>query len=257
MTNENYLKVAVAAAKTSGPLFVKYFGDARDIQMKNGDPANLVTEIDKAIENKIRKLISVNFPKHKIIGEEYTRDVVGPKDLVWIIDPIDGTTNYIHGLPLCCISIALWDARGPVAAVVYNPILKQLFSAARGRGAKLNSKPITVSKIKKLNHALGGIGWLKVEKGLGIFSIMAKACRKLRVFASGAMQICFVASGKYDFYATGHINICDFAAGVLIASEAGATVTDVRGKKITLETKTIITSNGNIHDELVNKLKKL
>jgi fructose-1,6-bisphosphatase/inositol monophosphatase family enzyme len=145
-SQEQYLKIAVDAAKKAGTTFKKNFGKPKDVQMKNNDFRNLVTEVDKAIENQIRKTIVSKFPTHKIIGEEYSKDEVGKNDLVWIIDPIDGTTNYIQGLPFCCVSIALWDNKGPLVAALFNPILNQLFTASRGHGAKLNSRPIKVSK---------------------------------------------------------------------------------------------------------------
>src|SRR5437868_2296487 len=105
--NEKYLQTAVLAAKNAGVTFKKNFGKAKDVQMKDHDFRNLVTEVDMEIETQIRKVVTKKYPSHKIIGEEYTQDVVGKDDLVWIIDPIDGTTNYIQGLPFCCISIAL------------------------------------------------------------------------------------------------------------------------------------------------------
>jgi myo-inositol-1(or 4)-monophosphatase len=254
-SQEQYLKVAVDAAKKAGVAFTKNFGKPKNVQMKNNDFHNLVTEVDQAIENQIRKTIIKKFPTHKIIGEEYSKDVVGKKDLVWIIDPIDGTTNYIQGLPLCCISIALWDNKGPLVAALYSPILNQLFTASRGKGAKLNSKPISVSKENRLPHALGGIGWMNAEQGIGLFSIMAKNCRKLRVLATSALQVCLVASGSFDFYVTDNVNIWDFAAAVLVLAEAGGKTTDIYGKPVNIKTHKIVATNGKLQSQILNKLK--
>ena len=196
-----------------------------------------------------------NFPTHKIIGEEFNKDAVQKKDLVWIIDPIDGTTNYIQGLPLACISLALWDKNGPLVAALFNPISRQLFTAERGKGAKLNSRPIFVSKEHRLSRALGGVGWLRVEKGIGLFSLMAKNCRKLRILATSALQISLVGSGNYDFYVATDINIWDFAASVLIATEAGGRITDETGKKINLQTRNIVASNGKLHQQILDVIK--
>jgi fructose-1,6-bisphosphatase/inositol monophosphatase family enzyme len=246
--NDIYLKVAVEAAKSNARLFLKNFGSSENVEMKDHDFRNLVTETDKQIETAIRKKITKKFPTHKIIGEEHAKDLVNKKDLVWIIDPIDGTTNYIQGLPMCCISIALWDNKGPLAGVVFNPILNQMFTAIRGQGAKLNSKIIHSSKENRLPHGLGGIGWINAEKGAGLFSVMAQNCRKLRVLASSAWQICLVGSGNYDFYVTGYAKIWDFAAAVLIAQEAGGKITDISGRAINLKTE-------NIHNQILKILK--
>lgn len=256
-THEKYLRTAVLAAKKSGPIFKKYFGRATGIEMKNNDFRDLVTAIDKKIELRIRKAILKNFPTHKIIGEEFAKDDVLKNDLVWIIDPIDGTTNYIQGLPLACICIALWDKQGPLAAVVYNPVANQLFSALRGHGAFLNGKKIRASKEKNLKYALGGVGWLKVEKGIKLFNLMAKHCRKLRILASSAWQICLVGGANYDFQISYKIKIWDYAAAMLVAQEAGGLVTDWKGRPVTLKTRSIVASNGKVHPQIISLLKNL
>lgn len=254
---QTFLNAAVAAARQSGKVFQKYFGRPTSVKNKNNDPRDLVTEVDRRIEKLIRMRLKKKFPGHKIIGEEFSKDAVGKTDMVWIIDPIDGTTNYIQGLPICCISLALWDKRGPLVAVLYNPILKQMYSAARNRGARLNGKIIRATKKKNLDGAFGGIGWLKVEKGLKLFNLIAKHCRKLRVLASSAWQIGLVGSGNYDFQISYDINVWDFGAGALIAQEAGGKITDWQGRPITLQTRSIVASNGKIHGQLIKILKKL
>jgi len=256
MTNQQYLKVATAAANAGGKIFKQYFGKAIGIEAKNQNPNDLVTDVDKNIEKLIRSQIRKYFPTHKIIGEEFKADKINKNDLIWIIDPIDGTTNYIYGIPFCCISIALWDKNGPLVAVVYSPILDKFYSAVRGQGAKLNGKKIRVSKTNKLIKAMGTIGWGKemVEAKM-IFSKLVMRCFKLRVFATGAWQICMTASSNVDFFASNRENIWDFAAAVLIVKEAGGKVTDLNGKNISLKTDSIIASNGKLHNQLLNKLK--
>src|SRR3989338_560179 len=138
MSNQDYLKVAIQAAKEAAPTFIKYFGKAGKAKIKNDNPRDLVTQADLQIERMIRKNILKAFPNSKIIGEEFAHSKLKEKDIVWIIDPIDGTTNFIQGLPNCGISIALWRGQNPQVGVVYNPITKELFTAQKGQGAKLN-----------------------------------------------------------------------------------------------------------------------
>jgi len=257
MSNEQYLKVAIAAAKQSGITFQQFFGKPKSVRKKNGNPKDLVTEVDSRIETQIRKVLAKHFPKHKIIGEEFGAQTLGKNDLVWIIDPIDATTNYIQGIPFCCISIALWDSKGPLVGVVYSPVLKQLFTAVRGRGAWLNSRPIKVSGENKLNNALGGLGWFQAEAGIKLFSAMLRNCRKLRAFACAALQNCYVASGNFDFHITQDIKIWDFAAAILVITESGGKISDITGKKVSLKTTSLVASNGKIHNKLLKILKKI
>ncbi len=224
--------------------------------MKNNNPGDLVTDLDKSIETLIRKLIRKNFPAHKIVGEEFTPDLLKKNDFVWTIDPIDGTTNYVQGIPFCCISIGLWDKQGPLAAVVFNPILKQTYTAIRGQGARLNEKKISVSKAKSLASAMGTIGWGKAKlEAKTIFGKIIGHCFKLRIFATGTWQICMVASGNTDFYASISENLWDFGAAVLFVKEAGGKVTDLQGKAINLKTRSIVASNGKIHNELIRTVR--
>lgn len=256
MTSEQkYLKLAEKAAKNSGPIFKKYFGHPGIVNIKNNDPMNLVTEIDLKIERSIRNQILKEFPQAKIIGEEFGSCAIEKDDIVWIIDPIDGTTNFIHGIPLCCISIGVWDHKGPVAGAVYNPIINQIYTAQRGKGAFLNGKKITPSKITSLKNSSGSIGWRSPEKGSEIFSKITKMTRKVRVLASSAWQTCLVASGQMDFYATTDVNIWDVAGPLAVLSEAGGGFSDFNGKAIGIDLTQIIASNKKLHKELVNTLK--
>ncbi len=253
MNNEKYLKVAILAAKNSGKIFKKYFGKPKDIQMKNGDPRNLVTEIDKKIETQIRKLILKNFPAHKIIGEEFGSHKLKKDDLVWIIDPIDGTINFIQGLPLGCISIALWDKNGPVVGVIYNPVLNYLFSSLKGHGAFLNGKKIKVSN----KQHYGGFGWgRRPKKAAKIFPVIVHQLPKIRALGSCTLEFAFVAAGIFDFHVQAEINVWDFAAATLLVEEAGGRITDWKGRKISMSTTHVVAGNKQVHQKLVRTLKK-
>lgn len=256
MINQQLLDLAVKSAKLAGKPFKAHFGNAKHIKLKGGDIRNQVTEVDVFIEKQISAFVKKHLPTSQFIGEEITpekRKNLG--EIFWIIDPIDGTTNYIQGLPLCCISIAAWDKFGPRAAVLYNPILNQMYTAAKGKGAFLNGKKIRVSNTAKLDRALGGVGWFAPKDGLKLFSSLIVAGRKLRVLATTAWQLGLVASGHFDFFCSSDLHIWDIAAGVLLIQEAGGTLTTLQGKPISLNCLNIIASNKKIHKEILNKIK--
>jgi|SRR3989344_5790329 len=255
--SKKYLQVAIQAAKNAGPVFKKHFGKAKDIQMKNGDFRDLVTRADKEIETQIRKSILKNFPKHKIIGEEFSKDAVGKTDLVWIIDPIDGTTNFIQGLPICCISIGIWQNNTPLVGVVYSPIMDYLFTAVRGQGAFLNGKKIKVSEKPSLKLAFGGFGWGRnIQKAQVNFPQLVKLLHKIRTLGSATFEMCLCAMGVFDFHIQSEINIWDFAAAALLIKEAGGKITEPDGKNIKLGSKSVVSSNGKIHRQLIGELNK-
>lgn len=254
--NEKLLNIAVGAAKRAAKPFKAHFGKPRTVKFKGGDFRDQVTEVDVQIEKLISSYIKTQLPTSQFIGEEITpgqRDNLGK--IFWIIDPIDGTSNYIQGIPLCCISIAAWNSRGPLAAVLYNAVSGEMFTAAKGKGAFLNGKKIHVSNTKSVSRALGGVGWFKPKDGLKLFGLLIIAGRKLRVLATTAWQLGLVAAGKFDFYATTDVHIWDVAAGMLIVSEAGGEFSTIKGGPINLDCLNILASNKKIHKELLRKIK--
>lgn len=256
ISNKKLLEIAVGAAKMAGKPFVAGFGKTKKIRLKGGDIRNQVTEVDLRLEKLISGYINKRLPGTQFIGEEMTpdkRDHLGK--IFWIIDPIDGTSNYIQGLPLCCISIAAWQGNAPLAAVLYNPISGEMFTAAKGQGAYLNGKKIRVSKTASLSRALGGVGWFNPKDGAKLFQALIVAGRKLRVLATSAWQLGLVAAGKFDFYATTDVHIWDIAAGMLIIQEAGGHLSLLGGGKLNLDCHSILASNGRIHKEILRKLK--
>ena len=257
-SQEQYLKVALDAAKKASKLFTASFGKAKHITIKNGDITNFVTEVDVAIEKLIRATILKKFPAHKIIGEEFGQSSIGKNDLFWIIDPIDGTTNFIHGVPFCCISIALWNNQGPLIGVVCNPNTDEILTATKGKGAFLNGKKISVSRVNNIKNFFGAAGWGRDKKiGVKILPFMVKHANKVRVFGSSTLETSAVAKGNFDYYVHGRLSFWDFAAAILFVTEAGGKATDWQGKKITPKTTQIIASNGKIHQELLNLVKKI
>ncbi len=253
-----YLQTAITAAKKSAPIFKKYFGCPKTVSIKHNDPHDLVTEVDRQIETQIRKFIQQKFPTHKIIGEEFGAPELLKNDLVWIIDPIDGTTNYIQGLAFSCISIGLWDKHGPLVGVVYNPITNELYTAQRGKGALLNGRRLKVSEVKQFKMAYGGFGWGRdITIAKKSFPLVISSTNKIRTLGSSTLELCLIARGVYDFLIQKRINVWDFGAAVLILTEAGGTATDSQGKPITITSNSIIGSNKNIHGQIIQTIKKL
>lgn len=255
---DKYLQTAVKAAKKAGKVFKASFGKPKEV-MDKGAGTNitmLVTEIDTKIENLIKKEISRIFPDHKMLGEESGMSGNLNQDLVWIIDPIDGTTNFIFGIPFCCISIALWDKQGPLLGVIFDPLHNTLFTAQRGKGAFKNGKKIKVSEVSTAAKAIGCVGWFDPKDGLKLYPKLLKVSRKIRVYASSVLTAGFIAQGSLDFYAVDHIKIWDFAAGAIIVPEAGGKISDLQGKPFSLNSKSILISNGKIHNELLKTAGK-
>ena len=258
MKNDNYLQAAILMAQKSGKVFSQYFGKPKKVSNKNGNPKDQVTEVDLVIEKLIRGIVKKKFPWHKVIGEEFGASKILQQDFIWIIDPIDGTNNFIQGIPLCCISIALWHQGRPIAAALYNPITKEMFTAAKGKGAYLNNKPISVSRVAKAEQGLGGFGWSQnPNKAKKMFVAVVAFARKSRALGSHALQLAYVAAGIYDYYVVSDVNIWDAAAGILLIDEAGGKITDWHGNNLNLNTKELVASNGKIHTQLLGKLKKL
>jgi myo-inositol-1(or 4)-monophosphatase len=250
-----YLDLAIKMAKSNGKTFRDNFGHASGIKKKNNDYRNLVTDTDGKIEKSIKTAIFKKFPNHNCLGEESGWSKKTINNYTWIIDPIDGTTNYIQGLPLCCISIALWDEKGPVLGVVYNPLSESLYYSLRARGAFLNNKKINCSKISELKNAFGVFGWHDPEDGIKIYAKLVRNARKLRVLATSVLTSTFIAEGVLDFYAVKKIKIWDFAAGAAIVTEAGGKITDFQGRPFTINSQSAIVSNGKIHNQLIKILK--
>ncbi|MCX6797472.1 MAG: inositol monophosphatase [Candidatus Doudnabacteria bacterium] len=253
---DKYYQVALAAVKQAAVVFKKNFGCPKTVSIKGGNYRNLLTEVDGKIEKMIRQKIHQHFPNHKIIGEELGWKKNGKNDMVWIIDPIDGTTNFSRGIPLCCISLALWDKDSPRLGIIYNPITNQLYSAQKGKGAKLNGKKIKVSKISKFADSIGGISWsLNLEAASKMFPKIIKSSRKNRALGSAAYQLCLVAEGAYDHLIINDAHIWDIAAGMLIITEAGGKISDWEGKRPDYKIRNLIASNGKIHNEILKKLR--
>ena len=224
--------------------------------------ANLVTKADVASQKTILDIIRKNFPAHDYLAEEDAKKITGAPYL-WVIDPIDGTTNFAHTVPQCSISIALFYKNEPVLGGVMNPITGDLFFAQKGKGATLNGKKIHVSAINKMEKSLlvTGFPYNRFERMpelLNWFSQFLLACHDVRRFGSAALDLCWVAAGRLEGYWEDNLNPWDVGAGLLIVQEAGGKVTDFQGKKykkITDIGKSVVASNGKIHAQMIKILR--
>jgi len=254
------LNIAVKAARTAGAIINRASMDVDLLKVTAKSTNDFVTEVDQAAEAAIIETLLTAYPGHGILAEESGR-THGAKhsDFLWIIDPLDGTTNFIHGFPVYCVSIAL-AFRGKVEqAVVYDPTRNDLFIASRGRGAFLNDKRLRVSRRTRLGEALIGTGFPfrkgdNFQRYLKMFEAVAPHCAGLRRPGSAALDLCYVAAGWYDgFFETG-LNPWDVAAGSLIITEAGGLIGNFTGEADFLHQREVVAGSPKIYGQLVQLL---
>jgi len=249
-------------AREAGALLMHYFHQHLKIEYK-GD-ADLVTAADRASEAMIRERISQQFPSHDVLGEEQGLNDRG-SEYRWYVDPLDGTTNFAHGYPVFCVSMALehrsTESTNRVAAVVYDPTRDELFSGERGKGARLNNEPIHVSAFAQLKECLVATGFPshKRHKNPNIFFYHQITLRThgVRRAGSAALDLCDVACGRFDGFWEFNLNPWDTAAGTLIVEEAGGKVTSFDGSPFLLDSRETLASNGLVHDALVREFQEI
>jgi len=253
------LKTATNAATEAGKFLRESKGKSLTIEHKSSsiDP---VTQIDKEAEAIIVDIIKNNYPDHAILAEEGGTNNSG-SEYRWIIDPLDGTVNFTHGLPIYCVSIGVEHNGKMVAGVVYDPNADELYTAERGKGAFLNNKPISVSETDSLIQSILITGFPydihdnpdnTVERFVD-FLMEAQAIRRL---GSAAIDLCYIAAGRGDGFWEAFIQPWDIAAGILLIEEAGGKVTDFTGNPINANSPRVLATNGKIHDEMLAILKK-
>lgn len=250
----------ISLAKGAGGILMKYFGKPHQIEVKPN--AGIVTEADKAAERYLVNKILRKFPKSSIVTEE-TGEYPGDSGLLWVIDPLDGTSNYAHGFPWFCVSIGLYFEGEPKAGVIYQPFTRELYYAEKGKGAFLNGKRIRVSKTKRLEESLVGTGFYyskarSLEREVDVFRQMNEIALAVRRPGSAALDLACVAAGRFDGFWERGLSSWDVAAGFLLVEEAGGKVTDYGGKETSIFGKKCLASNGRIHrrmQAIVNKIK--
>ena len=256
---EPELQLAIEAARLGGAVLREGIGKIRDVRTVGyKGEVDLVTEYDKRSEGLIVAAIRARFPDHTVLAEEGTTGGNDPQHR-WIIDPLDGTTNFAHGYPICCVSIA-YEHRGELAVgVVYDPFRDELFQAVRGQGAQLNAAPLRVSGTPDLAHALLATGFPYDRSTLGPvlehWGRLVRQAQAVRRDGAAALNLCYVAAGRFDGFWEATLQAWDAAAGVLIVREAGGIVTDYHGAAWTLQEHAIVAANGSsLQQELLAAL---
>jgi myo-inositol-1(or 4)-monophosphatase len=270
--HDSFIPAMSAIAREAGALLMHYFHQHLKIEYKG--EADLVTAADRAAEALIRDRIRAQWPTHDVLGEEQGLSELGG-EYRWYVDPLDGTTNFAHGYPVFCVSMGLehrgvdkeLDQRSAgkranrIAAVVYDPTRDELFTAEQGRGARLNGEPIHVSKTATLKESLLATGFpsQKRHKNPNIFFYhqITLHTHGVRRAGSAALDLCNVASGRFDGFWEFNLNPWDTAAGVLIAEEAGGKVTRFDGSPFELNSRETVASNGLLHEALLKEFEEI
>ncbi|GAB2891769.1 inositol monophosphatase family protein [Uliginosibacterium flavum] len=249
------LNIAVKAARRAGTIINRASTDLDKLEVQTKQPNDFVTEVDRAAEAAIIEVIRDAYPEHAILAEE-SGDTGGESEFQWIIDPLDGTTNYIHGFPQYSVSIALAERGIVQQAVVYDPTRNDLFTASRGRGAFLNDRRIRVSKRVRLNDTLIGTGFpfknmAHVDAYLAMFKDLAGKTAGLRRPGSAALDLAYVACGRTDGFFEIGLAPWDMAAGVLLVTEAGGLASDFGGEGDYLKTGNLVCGTPKIFTQLL------
>jgi len=247
-------RVGIAAAYKGQRVLLSHYGKGKSKVDKKG-AIDLVTEADKESEKTIIGTIKKSFPDHTILAEESGLNK-GKADYKWIVDPLDGTTNFAHQLGLFSISIAFVLGDVIVMGIVLSPVTGELFTAVKGKGAELNGRPIKVSNAQKVSESLLVTGFPYdlincFNPLMTRFSNCLKASQGIRRLGSAAMDLCFLACGRFDGFWEQNLKPWDTAAGELIAREAGATITDFSNKPFNIYKNEILATNGNVHEEML------
>ena len=276
-THEDLLRVALGAARLAGVIMCAQTGLIAPEE--KGGQSDLVTAADRECQEVIKRAIHSEFPAHRVLGEEDVppgaeaasaalaealKENHASGGFLYLVDPIDGTTNFASGLPFCCTSIAVVQGGIPVVGVVYDPARGEAFTAVRGRGAHLNGTPIHAGRAHALREAVVGFGGLGRKPSLSepthrVIAALSGRCRAVRGLGSAALHLAYVASGRLDAAFDLSLNAWDTAAGALIVEEAGGEITNFAGERFSLYTRDVLASSnrGQVHQDLRDIFKEV
>jgi len=252
------LNIAVRAARSAGRILLRYSDQVDHLTVQTKSRNDFVSEVDRGAEEAIIHELRSKFPDHAILAEE--SGARGRSEFEWVIDPLDGTTNYLHGFPQFAVSIALRHRGRLECGVVYDPVHEEMFTAARGRGAQLNDRRVRVASRKILDGTLIGTGFpfreqRHLDAYLGMFKTMVQTTAGIRRPGSAALDFAYVACGRTDGFWELGLSEWDFAAGALLVSEAGGTVSDLAGGTRHFETGNVVAANLKIHQAMLQALR--
>ena len=258
-STEALLAIAVEAARQAGEILEKCAHAGFRVKHKN--VINLVTDADCRAEQRIIDVIQKAFPSHHILAEERGLTQRSHSPYQWVIDPLDGTTNFAHGFPAFCVSIGVEHGGRGLIGVVFDPTRDELFTARRGKGAFLNDRPISVSAVNQLDRALLVTGFAynireTRNNNLDHFVSFALKTQGLRRTGTAALDLCYVASGRFDGFWEVALNPWDMAAGVVILEEAGGKVTNFKGETHSIYRRELVASNGRVHRAMLDVLQQ-
>lgn len=253
------LETAVRAGRAAGKLLLEYTRSGFRVRHKN--PINLVTDADHAAEQLIIGHIRGQFPMHRFLAEEQGRLEQSPSPYLWIIDPLDGTTNFAHGYPVYCVSIGLEYQGRCILGVVFDPSRDELFTATEESGAQLNGQSISVSDTRILDASLLVTGFAydireTTRNNLDHFAKFALKAQGLRRTGSAALDLCYVAAGRFDGFWEVRLNPWDMAAGSVIVRQANGRLTDFSGADLSIYGQELVASNGHIHQAMLTVLRE-
>lgn len=253
----SWLATAVEAVVRAGEVQMASFGRVREIGKKGA--IDLVTEVDVAVERAFRATIAERFPDHAVLGEEMATDAdrLGARPrFCWVFDPLDGTTNFAHGLPVFCASLGFEVDGVAMVAAVYDPTRQELFTAERGLGARLNGRRLAVSQAEALIDGMLCTGFpydvhQRTDEVVGLFAEFVRRARAVRRLGSAALDLCYVAAGRLDGFWEAGLKPWDTCAGALIAEEGGAVVTTWTGEPYDSRAGSLVASNGRLHAQML------
>lgn len=247
------LEIAIQAARAAGHILVERLPARREVRVKG--LRDIVTDADLAAEEAVVQTIRAHFPDHALLTEE-GGESDGGAPYVWVVDPLDGTTNYSRRFPTFSVSIGLLHQGQLTAGVVYDPLREHLFAVERGRGASLNGEPLRVSQVDLVGDAVVSLDWSRSQANrreiVARLGRIAPACGTVRGMGSAALGLCYVAAGWTDAYFNVGMKPWDMAAGLLLIQEAGGRVTDIEGRPWQPWIENVLVSNGQLHQTLLD-----
>jgi len=257
MSQPDFLSPMQELAREAGDLLMSYFGKVA-IEYK-GD-ADLVTKADRTSEKLIVERIRRRWPDHDLIGEEGSRTETG-SDYRWFVDPLDGTTNFAHGYPVFCVSLALEYKKQRIAGVIFDPNRNEMFAAEKGGGARINGASIHVSSTPRLQESLVATGFPSHKRhknpNIHFYHQLTLRSHGVRRAGSAALDLCYVACGRYDAFWEFNLNSWDTAAGVLIVEEAGGNVSNFSGQPFSIDSRQVLATNTLLHQELLHEFAEI